>query len=488
MTQLSRSRRLVRRQPAASLERLEERQLLSTLPIGNSPVLPPISPAVASATVTLLPNAGGFPSALYAPSQIRTAYGVNLVSQQGQGETIAIVDAFAQPDIASDINTFSTRFGLPKMDGINGDPTLSILVPTGQTAPGYDPGWGLEISLDVEWAHSIAPNANIDLITCQDAGGDSLFGAEVDSQPYASGVVYAESLPGVVVVSNSYGGPEFSTESNYDVQFTKTPNVAVTYSTGDNGAPGEYPAYSPNVVAVGGTSLATRSIRGAYGVEAGWSGSGGGTSQFESVPSYQSNNGVNFGARSIPDVSMDADGNTGVFVLDTPGGGYFDVGGTSLSCPMWAGVIAIGDQALGTSLSSTSILGGLYGAYNSANYSTDFHDVTTGNNGHAAGPGYDQVTGIGTPKVPGIVSLFSSLSPAHSPGTPAASSPLSFGTTGQSSASAVAGSHSRFSVSIYSPPGVTLVNSTLSMGSLTNLLTTMDISAPKKPGSLLGSS
>ena len=100
--------------------------------------------------------------------------------------TIAIVDAYSQPYIQSDVNTFSTIFGLPPMDGLKGDPTLSILVPTGQSTPGLPPAgtnWGFEISLDVEWVRSIAPYANIDLITCQNSSGDSLFGDEIDGQP-----------------------------------------------------------------------------------------------------------------------------------------------------------------------------------------------------------------------------------------------------------------------------------------------------------------
>ena len=182
------------------------------------------------------------PGAFYTPSQVRTAYGLNSISGQGQGETIAIVDAYSQPNIQSDVNEFSSFLGLPKMDGVGSDPTLSIMVPTGQSTPppaNTEPGnWGVEISLDVEWAHSIAPYANIDLITCQNSSGDSLFGAEIDGQPYASGVDYAKSLPGVVVVSNSYGGAEFNGETNYDSQFTTpTKNVAFVFAAGDKGTP-----------------------------------------------------------------------------------------------------------------------------------------------------------------------------------------------------------------------------------------------------------
>ena len=489
MSLVNRHKPMVRRRRSPGLDRLEERCLLSTLAttspassiveqpsiqVGN--IVPSVTPAV--------------PSAFYVPAQIRQAYGLTQVTQMGQGMTIAIVDAFSQPNIVSDLSTFSGLFGLPQMDGVGSDPTFSISTPTGQSKPGLPPansGWGAEISLDVEWVHSIAPDANIDLIECQDSSGDSLFAAEVDGQPYASGVGYAKSLPGVAVVSNSYGGGEFNGETNYDTQFT-TPNnnVAFVYSTGDSGAPGEYPAYSPNVVAVGGTSLETVSIKGTYGKEIGWNGSGGGTSQYEPTPSYQASNGVNFGARSIPDVSMDADPTTGVIIYDTFdfSGGIATFGGTSLSAPMWAGLIALGDQAHGSKLDSNAILNDLYSAYNSGSYGTDFHDVTTGNNGHPAGVGYDQVTGIGSPKAPGIVSLLTTNVPGivlggqPGGGLPSPGSP---GTPGLVSLASAAAKSSP------TPSSTATGSSLLAVGTVTKVVTTMYIPQPKTDFSLLAS-
>jgi hypothetical protein len=272
----------------------------------------------------------------------------------------------------------------------------------------------IETSLDVQWAHAIAPRANILLVNAATLDGDQLFGAEVDGLPFESAMHYALRQPGVVVVSNSYGGSEFDGETDYDVAFA-SPDKAVTFSTGDFGAPGQYPSMSPNVVAVGGTSLNTITARGAYGTEAGWAGSGGSPSLFEPSVAFQTNNGVNFGSRSVPDVSMDGDPNTGVLVVDQFDGGpgaIFLVGGTSLSSPMWAGVIALGQQqrianTLPT-LNSQEVNQVLYSTYNSPAYKTDFHDITTGNNGFAAGPGYDLVTGIGSPKVQNIVPLLGS--------------------------------------------------------------------------------
>lgn len=422
-TQLSRRSKL-----SAYLESLECRQMLSATALAPaahaSPpnaqpaglVVQPLSVPVSSPAVTTA-------NAVYTPLQIRMAYGITAIPNQGQGTTIAIVDAYADPDITSDLALFSTDFGLPQMDGVGGDPTFTISTPTGQPAPAAPTKgtWDVEESLDVEYAHSIAPYANIDLVEASTSGGDQLFAAEVDGQSYESALYYAKNLPGVDVVSNSYGGSEFNGETLYDSEFSQPAGhnpVAITYSTGDSAAPGAYPAFSPDVVAVGGTSLYTASARGAYGSETAWSkvttrtgseGGGGGVSKYEATPSYQSSNGVNYGARATPDVSMDANPNTGVLVIDSYDNAedFLEVGGTSLASPMWASVIDLADAKSiaggGTSLSTSTVQNTLYGLYNSASYSTDFHDITTGNNGFAAGVGYDLATGIGSPQAANLV-------------------------------------------------------------------------------------
>jgi len=441
------TRRPTRCRFSPCVEGLEDRQLLSASAVAAG-LHPGGGLNAQPAGISILgmqPNAGTAPSAgPYTPAQIRAAYGINLLPNKGQGTTVAIVDAFNDPNITSDLALFSNIFGLPQMNGVGGNPTFQVLTPTGQPAPANAPhnDWAIEISLDVEWVHSVAPLANIDLIETTDNSGDHLFGAEVDGQPYSSGVQFAASLPGVDVVSNSYGLSEFTGESAYDVEFT-TPGghnpVSFFFSTGDSGAPGGYPAYSPNVVAVGGTNLYTLSARGAYGSEIGWSGSGGGVSAAETgTPAFQSNNGVNFGNRSTPDVSMDAAPNTGVLVIDQYDfpGSFIEVGGTSLATPMWAGVVALADQTRATSLSSADVLNSLYGAYNSPNYLTDFHDVTTGNNGFAAGVGYDLVTGIGTPKTQNVVPLLAAAgAPAAAPAT--VRSPMGLSPAGLSGAGIV---------------------------------------------------
>ncbi len=253
-------------------------------------------------------------------------------------------------------------------------------------------GWDVEEALDVEWAHSIAPQANIILF-------------EANSNSYSdllTAVATAADYSGVSVVSMSWGGGEFSGETSADPYFvTPSGHQGVTFlaATGDDGTPAGYPAFSPDVVAVGGTSLDINSS-GSYLGESAWSDGGGGISADESQPSYQVGkvNGTSSTHRTVPDVSMDADPNTGVYVLDSFDGGYLQVGGTSLATPMWGGLIAIANQ--GRSLLDESSLNGLTQTL-PALYdlpSTDFHDITSGSNGtYSATPGYDLVTGLGTP-------------------------------------------------------------------------------------------
>ncbi len=313
----------------------------------------------------------------------------------GSGQTIAIVDAYDDPTIVSDAATFNTQFGLQQFN-VSGGPTLTVLNQTGgptpPTASGYT-GWSVEESLDVEWAHALAPKANI-----------ILFEANSSSDDLYTAVQTAAAYPGVSVVSMSWGGDEFYGENSYDSYFTTpTGHTPVTFlaSTGDDGSPGGYPAYSPNVVAVGGTTL---NLSGnTYVSETAWSGSGGGQSDYETEPSYQQ--GVqNSGSRQIPDVAFDADPNTGVAVYDSYDYNYGNepsawtqVGGTSVAAPCWAGLIAIADQlrasrSLGTLNGLSQTLPTLY-----AIDAADFHDVLTGSNGgHSAGLGYDMVTGLGS--------------------------------------------------------------------------------------------
>jgi hypothetical protein len=334
---------------------------------------------------------------VFNPTQIRHAYGfdqISFINGQGQsvagdgtGQTIAIVDAFNQPNIVTDLQKFDQTFGLAA------PPSLQVVNQTGgSTLPANDVGWGEEISLDVEWAHAIAPQAKILLVEANSSSGDDLLTA----------VDYARNASGVVAVSMSWGGGEFSNESSYDFHFT-TPSghIGVTFlaSSGDSGSPASWPAISPNILAVGGTSL-TLDSNNNISKETGWSGSGGGISPYEAQPSYQV--GVvtqSSKFRTNPDVSYNADPNTGVYVYDSYGaGGWLQIGGTSAGSPQWAGLIAIADQGrtlngLPTLQSFNDTLTDLYKLS-----SSDFNDITSGSNGgYSAGPGYDLVTGLGSP-------------------------------------------------------------------------------------------
>jgi|GEM_PF-375863 len=330
------------------------------------------------------------------PSQILHAYGFDqikfnngTVPGDGTGETIAIVDAYDDPNAASDLHQFDVQFNLP-------DPTFTKVNQAGGTKlPQPDTGWAVEIALDIEWAHAIAPKAKILLVEATDANVNNL----------VAGVAFAASQPGVVAVSSSWGAGEFAGENSYDSSFltpTGHPGVTFFVSSGDSGAPATYPSVSPNVVAVGGTTL-QMDAQGNILSESGWSGSGGGVSALEPQPSYQ--NGVvtqSATARTAPDVAYNADPNSGYPIYDSYNQpGWQEIGGTSAAAPQWAALIAIADQ--GRALAGQSSLNGLTQTLPLL-YSlpaTDFHDITTGGSTGTppfnCGPGYDLVTGRGSP-------------------------------------------------------------------------------------------
>jgi subtilase family serine protease len=319
------------------------------------------------------------------PSQVRSAYGFSNVTfgsviGDGTGQTIAIVDAFNDPTIASDLAKFDQTFGLPD------PPNFAVLKQhNGKKLPKDNRGWSQEIALDVEWAHAIAPGANILLV-------EALSASEL-----GSAVNFARNAPGVSVVSISAAGKEFKSEAATDALFT-TPfghsGVTFVVAAGDEGAKPEYPSSSPNVLTVGGTSLSLGWNGQWYrGNETVWSGGGGGVSQFEGVPSYQS--GLGLSARGTPDVSYDGDPNTGFAVYDSFGsGGWAQFGGTSAGAPQWAALIAIADQ--GRALNGMGPLANAQAALYSVPRS-DFFDVTSGSNGTFATFGYDTASGLGSP-------------------------------------------------------------------------------------------
>lgn len=255
----------------------------------------------------------------------------------------------------------------------------------------------------MEWAHAIAPKANILLVEANDGSWANL-NAAVD---------YARHVPGVVAVSMSYGAAEFSTEKNYDSYYT-TPSgrggVTFVASTGDTGAPTQYPSVSANVVGVGGPALFNSTVN--YTLETGWPGSSGGISAYVNQPAYQ--NGVvtqSTTRRTTPDVAYDAYPSSGVPVYDTfdnpSTAPWRQWGGTSIGAPQWAALIAIADQ--GRALAGKGALEGatqtlplLYSMP-----STNYHDITSGTSkgtpNYTAGPGFDLVTGRGSPYADRVV-------------------------------------------------------------------------------------
>jgi subtilase family serine protease len=340
------------------------------------------------------------------PSAIATVYGISGLSPTsgaGSGQIIAIVDAYHDVNALSDLNHFNSQYGYPQLS------TCTSLSQSGpcfmqadpQGVPRSNSGWVLEESLDIEWAHAEAPGAKIVLVEAASNSFANLFTA----------ISYANNNIGATEVSMSFGGGEFSSETSYDSPYLSHAGTFYTASSGDSGHGASYPAASPNVVGVGGTTLngcsGTSCAR--FSSETTWSGSGGGISAVEGIPAYQSSyTGPVFGAatiaaltgnkRGIPDVSFDANPSTGVSVYDSTSyqgqSGWFTLGGTSVGAPNWAGILAAGRAAGQTALEGDAAI------YSGG--STHLRDITSGTNGSCgtdctAGTGYDLVTGLGSP-------------------------------------------------------------------------------------------
>jgi hypothetical protein len=304
----------------------------------------------------------------YYPNQIRTAYG--LPSSGGAGCTIAIIDAYASPTIQTDLTTFSTYFGLPAANLEVYPISLGI---------GYDSGWAQETCLDVEWAHAIAPDAKILLVEAVNPERNSMLAA----------IDYARTRSDVVAISMSWGGDEptswgYYNYAYYDSKLTSNYGAAFFAAAGDNGSQMLWPASSTNVVAVGGTTL-NLNADGRVISESAWNGSGGGVSLYEPRPDYQTNFGLTTSKRAIPDVSYNANPNTGVAVYCNSQ--WYIIGGTSAGSPQWAAIYALDRSATNANLYAKAKLA----------YSSYFRDITSGSNGYNAAIGYDFVTGLGSP-------------------------------------------------------------------------------------------
>lgn len=418
----------------------------------------------AGASDALAPMAAGAQIATYTPAQIRAAYGLAPLpaagsalsaaqaAQLGAGQTIYIVDAMHNPNTAAELAAFNQRFSLPTCVTRTLAPgaSLPLAAPSAKAcelvvvystaagamsaaAPAYDAGWATEIALDVQWAHATAPLARLVVIEAADASVNSLLGA-----------IRLANAMGPGAVSMSFGGAEGSWTATADSAFT---GAAMTYlaATGDSGAGVSWPAVSSKVLAVGGTTL-TYSGSGAR-TEAGWSGTGGGTSAYAGLPTYQTSAVPGMGAalrRKVADVAFNADPASGQYVaVMAPGAGavsWISAGGTSLATPQWAGVVAIANAR--RALLAKAPLGAphalLYGqiAALPSSYAAAFADITRGQNGTCAtciaGTGYDILSGLGTPNLGSLLGLMADGSAVAAPQITAASingvagSPLAF--------------------------------------------------------------
>jgi subtilase family serine protease len=382
------------------------------------------------------PLAGASLVATYSPAQIRAAYGLpalpaagtaltaSQAAQLGAGQTIYIVDAMHDPNIGAELAAFNQKFALPACTTrpIATNASLPLARPSASAcefsvvyntaggtmtgaAPAYEAGWATEITLDVQWAHATAPLARIVLIEAADASLSSLLGA-----------VKLANAMGPGVVSMSFGADEGSYTASVDAAFAGT-GMSYLAATGDSGAGVSWPSVSPKVVAVGGTRL-SYSGSGAR-TETAWSGTGGGTSAYTPTPSYQTAAIPGMGnvvRRTVADVAFNADPGTGQYVaVMSPGSSivnWLSVGGTSLSTPQWAGLLAVANamraaNAQPAIASAHSALYGQIGAVPGA-YASAFADITQGSNGScstcAAKAGYDPLSGLGTPNASALLS------------------------------------------------------------------------------------
>ncbi len=330
----------------------------------------------------------------YGPADIQSAY--KLAGATSGGRTVAIVDAYDDPNAESDLAAYRSHFGLPPCTSANGCFTKVNQNGAAAPLPLTDYGWALEISLDLDMVSATCPDCHILLVEANTPTDTDLFTA-VDT---------AAATAGVIAISNSYGGSEDASQTTASDPHFNHPGVAITASSGDSGYGTSYPAASRFVTAVGGTSLSKAATTRGWN-ETAWSGAGSGCSAYDAKPAWQHDAGC--AMRTIADVSAVADPATGVAVYDTanscgtssfcdylisigvvPGAdGWVQVGGTSASSPIIASVFALAGST-SPSLPYANQAG--------------LFDVTSGSNGSCggsylctAGPGYDGPTGLGTP-------------------------------------------------------------------------------------------
>jgi subtilase family serine protease len=365
----------------------------------------------------------------YDPSYLQSAYNVASLAAAhggGVGQIVAVVDAYDDPNLASDLAAYRSHFGLSACVNGTVSPSATGCVfqkvnEFGQSAPlpATNASWGVESSLDVEMVSAICPKCEILIVEANQSALSDL-GTSVNT---------AVSL-GAVAVSNSYGSGEYSSEVQDSFNYYNHPGVDITVSSGDSGYGVDFPAASPFVTAVGGTSLNQSSNTGTRNAsETVWSGAGAGCSAFEPKPSWQHDTGCS--RRTVADVAAVADPATGVWVYDTFGHtGYAIYGGTSASSPIIAALYALAGNSRSSSVLPASYL------YQSPNALVP---ITSGNDGTCASylcnanlsqNGYNGPTGLGSPGAsPNSLNAFTSFT-----GTPTApSAPTLVSATGANS-------------------------------------------------------
>jgi subtilase family serine protease len=368
--------------------------LLATGPVASAKPHQRVCPAVTGRTAACLAevvtNAKGKPAVTaapsgYGPADLRSAYA--LPSTGGAGQTVAIVDAYDDPTAEADLGVYRSQYGLGACTTANGC-FRKVNQTGGTTPPRTNTGWAQEISLDLDMASAVCPGCRILLVEAKSAAFTDL----------AAAVDTAARL-GATTISNSYGGPEFSqeTSSTYGSHYNH-PGIPVTVSSGDAGYGVEFPAASPYVTAVGGTTLRRASTARGWS-ESAWSGAGSGCSAYVAKPAWQKDTGC--ARRTVADVSAIADPNTGVAVYDSTAyrgaSGWMVFGGTSVSAPIVASVYALAGNGGATTAGSYPY-----------SHAGSLNDVVGGSNGTCsvaylctAVGGFDGPTGLGTPNGPG---------------------------------------------------------------------------------------
>ena len=356
---------------------------------GERPVCGPPAPWAAAChahVVTLPDSAEPLATKTYTdgltPLQLQDAYALSAATgAPGSGPIVAVVDAYDNPNAEADLNKYRDQFGLGPCTSATGC-FAKVNQNGGTRLPRGNVNWGGEIDLDIQMVSAVCPSCKILLVEASSNRFSDLMKAVDWAAAHAS------------FVSNSYGAAEFSGETSYDVHFNQ-PGVAFTVSSGDAGFGVQYPAASPFVTAVGGTSLtADPSVTRGW-TETAWSGAGSGCSIVEAKPSWQVDTGCPDG-RTVADVSAVADPDTGVAVYDSygskRGANWYVYGGTSVAAPLIAGMWASAGVVPAATPATT-----LY-----AN-SSAWNDVLSGSNGTCgsylctASDGYDGPTGLGTP-------------------------------------------------------------------------------------------